>query len=147
MPPSVRERLLQEIVSRLIPLAQAEGAQIKRSPTVAIGRDASPALLLFPEAESIVQRANDRLDRHLVVRLVAMARATDGESAEAICDRLQVAAHAALFADANLGGWCLGLQELDCEWEVEDADATAAAVSARYQFLYRTRVHDLTAPG
>jgi hypothetical protein len=147
MPTSIRERLLQEIVNRLTPLAHAEGAQIKRSPTTAISRDASPALLLFPEAESIAQRANDRIERHLVVRLVALARETEAETAEAIADRLQVAAHAALFVDANFGGLSIGLQELDCEWDVEDADATAAAIPARYQISYRTLVHDLTAQG
>ena len=147
MPTSIRERLLQEIINRLSPLAQAEGAQIKRSPTTAISRDASPALLLFPEAESIAQRANDRIERHLIVSLVAMARETSGETAEVIADRLQVAAHAALFADANFGGLCIGLQELDCEWDIEDADATAAAIPTRYQVTYRTLVHDLTAQG
>ncbi len=147
MPTSIRERLLQEIVSRLTPLAHAEGAQIKRSPTAAINRDASPALLLFPEAESIAQRANDRIERHLIVRLVAVARETEAETAEAIADRLQVAAHAALFIDANFGGLCLGLQELDCDWDIEDADATAAAIPARYQISYRTLVHDLTVKG
>ena len=144
---SLRERLLQEIVTRLMPLATAQGAQIKRSPTTAISRDASPALLLFPEAESIAQRANDRIERHLIVRLVAMARETNGEAAEAIADRLQVAAHAALFADANFGGLCLGLQELDCEWDVEDADALIAALHARYPFSYRTMAHDLSLLG
>ena len=147
MPTSIRERLLQEIINRLSPLAQAEGAQIRRSPTTAISRDASPALLLFPEAESIAQRANDRIERHLIVRLIAMARETNGEAAEAIADRLQVAAHAALFADVNFGGLCIGLQQLDCEWDIEDADATAAAIPTRYQVTYRTLVHDLTAQG
>ena len=147
MPTSIRERLLQEIINRLSPLAHAEGAQIKRSPTTAISRDASPALLLFPEAESIAQRANDRIERHLIVRLVAVARETSGEAAEVIADRLQVAAHAALFADINFGGLCIGLQQLDCEWDIEDADATAAAIPTRYQVTYRTLVHDLTAQG
>ena len=147
MPTSIRERLLQEIINRLSPLAQAEGAQIRRSPTTAISRDASPALLLFPEAESIAQRANDRIERHLIVRLVAMARETSGEAAEVIADRLQVAAHAALFADVNFGGLCIGLQQLDCEWDIEDADATAAAIPTRYQVTYRTLIHDLTAQG
>ena len=147
MPTSIRERLLQEIINRLSPLAHAEGAQIKRSPTTAISRDASPALLLFPEAESIAQRANDRIERHLIVRLVAMARETSGEAAEVIADRLQVAAHATLFADINFGGLCIGLQQLDCEWDIEDADATAAAIPTRYQVTYRTLVHDLTAQG
>ena len=147
MPTSIRERLLQEIINRLSPLAHAEGAQIKRSPTTAISRDASPALLLFPEAESIAQRANDRIERHLIVRLVAMARETSGEAAEVIADRLQVAAHAAMFADVNFGGLCIGLQQLDCEWDIEDADATAASIPTRYQVTYRTLVHDLTAQG
>ena len=147
MPTSIRERLLQEIINRLSPLAHAEGAQIKRSPTTAISRDASPALLLFPEAESIAQRANDRIERHLIVRLIAMARETSGEAAEVIADRLQVAAHAALFADVNFGGLCIGLQQLDCEWDIEDADATAASIPTRYQVTYRTLVHDLTAQG
>ena len=147
MPTSIRERLLQEIINRLSPLAHAEGAQIKRSPTTAISRDESPELLLFPEAESIAQRANDRIERHLIVRLVAMARETSGEAAEVIADRLQVAAHAALFADVNFGGLCIGLQQLDCEWDIEDADATAASIPTRYQVTYRTLVHDLTAQG
>ena len=147
MPISLRERLLQEIVTRLTPLAQAEGAQIKRSPTVPTGRDGSPALLIFPEAESIAQRANDRIERHLTIRMVALARETETEAAESIADRLQVAVHAALFADPGFGGRCIALQELDCDWDIEDADATAAAIPARYQITYRTLVHDLTAQG
>ena len=51
------------------------------------------------------------------------------------------------FFHANLGGTTLGLQELDCDWDIEDADATAAAIPARYQITYRTLVHDLTAQG
>ena len=76
-----------------------------------------------------------------------MARETNGEAAEAIADRLQVAAHAALFADINLGGLCLGIRELDCEWDVEDADATATAIPARYQITYRTLTADLSTQG
>lgn len=147
MPISLRERLLQEIVTRLTPLARAEGAQIKRSPTVPTGRESSPALLIFPEAESIAQRVNDRIERHLTVRVVALARATEVEAAESIADRLQVAVHAALFSDPGFGGICLALQELDCDWDIEDADATAAATPSRYQITYRTLVHDLTAQG
>ena len=144
---SIRERILQALASRLGPIAQGEGAQILRSPTTAVTREASPALLIFPEAESIAQRANDRIERHLTVRVVALARATEVETAESIADRLQVAVHAALFADPGFGGLCLALQELDCDWDIEDADATAAAIPSRYQITYRTLVHDLTAQG
>lgn len=144
---SIRERIIQALIARLAPLAHAEGLQIRRSPTTPINREGSPALLIFPEAESIAQRANDRIERHLIVRVVALARATESEAAESIADRLQVAVHAALFADPGFGGFCLSLQELDCEWDIEEADATAAAIPSRYQITYRTLVHDLTAQG
>lgn len=50
-------------------------------------------------------------------------------------------------ADGNLGGLCLGIREQDCEWEVEDADAVAAAIPARYRITYRTLANDLSTPG
>jgi hypothetical protein len=31
-------------------------------------------------------------------------------------------------SDLNLGGLALGIREQECEWEVEDADAVAAAI-------------------
>ena len=64
-----------------------------------------------------------------------------------IADRLLVAVHAALFGNVNLGGLCLGIGELDCEWDVEDADATATAIPARYQITYRTLAADLSTQG
>jgi hypothetical protein len=83
----------------------------------------------------------------LVVRVVALARESGGEVPEAIADRLLVAVHVALFANATLGGLALGIKELDCEWDVEDADATAALIPARYQITYRTLAHDLASQG
>lgn len=144
---SLRERILQSVASRLKPIAQGEGAQVLRSPTVAITRESSPALLIFPEGETIAQRANDRIERHLVVRLTSLARASASETAEAIADRLLVACHTALFADPGFGGMVLGLQELDCDWAIEDADATAAAIPARYQITYRTLATDISQQG
>ena len=54
---------------------------------------------------------------------------------------------AALMADGNLGGLALGIREQDCEWEVEDADAVAAAIPARYRITYRTLANDLSIQG
>ena len=147
MPNSIREQILQAVTGLLVSVAAAAGAQVRRSPPAGITREQSPALLVFPESDAITQRPNDRVERQLVVRVVALARETGGEAPEVIADRLLVAAHAALLADVNLGGLCLGIRELDCEWDVEDADATAAAIPARYQITYRTLVHDLTAQG
>ena len=54
---------------------------------------------------------------------------------------------AALLADRNLGGLCLGIREQECEWDVEDADAVAAAIPARYAITYRTLDTDLSTNG
>ena len=144
---SIREQCLQAVAGLLLPVAQAQGAIFHRSPTTGITREQSPALLVFPESDSIVERSNDRVVRQLVVRIDALAREQVGAAPEDIADRLLVAAHVALFANANLGGLALGIKELDCEWDVEDADATAALIPARYQITYRTLAHDLASPG
>jgi len=144
---SIREQILQAVAGVLLPIATAQGATFSRSPVVGVTREASPALLLFPESESITARPNDRIERQLVVRLVALAREGGAPSPEALADELLVAAHAALFADANVGGLALGVQELDCEWDVEDADALAVAIPARYQITYRTLAADLSTKG
>ena len=147
MAQSIREQILQAVVGILAPVASLQGAQVLRSPTTGITREQSPALLIFPESETVSPRINDRVERQLVLRMVAVARETAGTAPEAIADALLVAAHAALFANANLGGLCLGLRELDCEWDVEDADAAAAAIPARYQVTYRTLASDISMIG
>lgn len=144
---SLRERLLLAILERLHPVAEAVGATLHRSPTVAITREHCPALVLFPEKDVITVRANDRVTRELTIRLVSLARAVPPEMPETAADRLLTLAHDALFTDVNFGGRALGLKELDCEWEVEDADAVAAAIPARYCLTYRTFAADLALQG
>ena len=147
MPNSVREQILQAVTGLLTPVAATVGAQVRRSPPTGLIREQSPALLVFPESDAITQRPNDRVERELVVRVVALARETGNDAPEVIADRLLVAAHVALLTDVNLGGLCLGIRELDCEWDVEDADATAAAIPSRYQITYRTLAADLSIQG
>lgn len=147
MTQSVREQLIQSVVQILVPVVELQGAQVLRSPTSGITREQSPALLIFPENDAVSPRINDRVERLLVLRMVAIAREKDGITPETIADALLVASHAAVFANASLNGLCLGVKELDCEWDVEDADALAASIPARYQFTYRTFVHDISIPG
>jgi len=147
MPNSVREQILQAVTGLLTPVAATVGAQVRRSPPTGLTREQSPALLVFPESDAITQRPNDRVERELVVRVVALARETGNDAPEVVADRLLVAVHVALLTDVNLGGLCLGIRELDCEWDVEDADATAAAIPSRYQITYRTLAADLSIQG
>lgn len=144
---SIREQLLLAVMERLRPVAEQRGATLHRSPTEAITREHCPALVVFPEKDAITTRANDRVTRELIIRVVALARAVPPTSPETEADRLLTAAHAALFADVNFGGLALGLKELECEWEVEDADAVAAAIPARYCITYRTLAANLSIQG
>ena len=144
---SIREQILLAVLDAVRPPVETLGATLHRSPTVAISREQSPALVVFPESDAIRERANDRVTRELTVRLVALARAVPPAMPETEADRLLAAAHAALLADRNLGGLALGIRELECEWDVEDADAVAASIPARYAITYRTLDTDLSTKG
>ena len=141
---SIRERILQTLVARLNPVATDQAATVWRTPSVAITRDQCPALVVFPESESLAERANDRVTRELTVRITALARAVPPDIAETQADALLCAAHAALMLDVNLGGLALGVREVESEWEVDDADGVAASTSARYQITYRTLIADIS---
>ena len=140
---SVRERILLAVMAAVRVPAQACGATLHRTSAVAIAREQCPALVVAPESDAIASRANGRVIRELTVRMTALARAVPPTAPETAADALLAAAHAALMADVNLGGLALGIHELDCEWDVEDADAVAAAIPARYRITYRTLAADL----
>ncbi|MGB4345676.1 MAG: hypothetical protein WBJ21_04685, partial [Burkholderiaceae bacterium] len=72
---SIREQILLAVMAAVRTPVESLGATLHRSPTVAISREQCPALVVFPESESITERANDRVTRELTVRLVALARA------------------------------------------------------------------------
>ena len=72
MTSSVRERLVRAVVARIGPAIAP--TPLHRQPTVPLPREASPALLLFIEGDQVLTQANDRLDRALTLRLVALAR-------------------------------------------------------------------------
>ena len=144
---SIREQILQRLAGVLGVVAAAHNASVHRSPTVAIEREHCPALVLFPEADQITERANDRVTRELTVRITALARAIPPLLAETEADGLLTAAHAAVMLDVNLAGLALGIRELDAEFDIEDADATAAAIPQRYRITYRTLAADLSQLG
>ena len=144
---SIREQILLAVLDAVRTPVETLGATLHRSPTVANSREQCPALVVFPESEQITERANDRVTRELTVRIVALARSVPPAIPETEADRLLTAAHAAMLADRNLGGLCLGIREQDCEWEVEDADSVAASIPARYAITYRTLDTDLSTKG
>jgi hypothetical protein len=144
---SIRERLLRAVLAALHPVADRLGATLHRSPAIAIIREQSPALVVFPENESITERVNDRVSRELTLRVTALVRVVPPEEPQAPLDQLVTAAHAALMRDPNFGGLALGLKEVESEWDAEDADATAAVIHARYCLTYRTLLNDISISG
>ncbi len=143
---SIREQIIQTVVARLTLVASAQGATIRRQPTVPTDRAQLPTLLVFPDSEA-VRRVNDRTERELVIRIVALAVGTATEIPEPMADRLMTAAHAALLADVTLGGLALGMEETDTDWQQDDADMDVASLPSRYRITYRTFAHDLTQKG
>lgn len=139
---SVRERIVREVIARLS--SAIAPVAVLRMPVVPLTREASPALLLFVDGDSITTHANHLVDRLLSIRLIAVAR---GVQAFDVADQLLVSAHAALLAEPNLTGLAIALREIDCEWEFDDADAGAVAMPARYEIRYRTQAQDLTQTG
>lgn len=139
---SIREQILREVVARVS--AAISPVPVLRMPVIPVTREASPALLVFAEGDGVTGSANNVVDRLLTLRLVALAR---DELAFDTADRFMVDTHRSLMADPNLGGLCLGIMEVDCEWDVEDADGAAVAVPARFEIRYRTLAKDLTQIG
>ncbi len=139
---SIREQILREVFVRLSDALSP--TPVLRMPATPITREASPALLIFAESDSVAASANGLIDWLLTVRLVALAR---GEEAFAITDRLIVHSHQRLMREPNLKGLCLGMTPLDCEWELDDLDNTTVAIPARFELHYRTLKHDLTKIG
>jgi hypothetical protein len=145
LPISIREQLLQTIIAKLQLIAQANDFKLFRSPAVALERKEVPALVVFPEEESVDAVKNVLVDRHLIIRLLAVALEAGPNVGEIVTDQMITAAHSVLMANRNLDGLCQSIKELGTEWEIEDADSTAVQLQARYQIDYRTQSGDVAA--
>jgi hypothetical protein len=144
MPNSIREQLLQSVLTRLQPVVANEGATLHRSPALAISRERCPALIVFAESDVVTDRANDRSVRELAIKIVALSR---GQNAESHADRMISASHAVLMAEPTFGGLAIGIHETGCDWETEESDALIVSIPARYRIVYRTLAADLTTRG
>lgn len=143
MPQSRREQIVREILARLA--VAVSPIAVLRQPTLAIPREHTPTMVVTVESDVPVKRANDRMERELVVRLVALAR--DPVDGFAVADDLVCRAHTALMNDPTLGELSLGIAEMEADWQAEDADIEAVAIPATYRITYRTLVTDLTSKG
>ena len=143
MSQSRREQIIRNVITRC--QAAIPPTTVLRQPTMAIPREQTPVLLVAVLSDAPVTRSNDRMERELVLRLQAHARdPTDGY---AVADDLLCKAHLALLADTTLGGLALSLDEMEADYQAEDADVEAIAIPAVYRITYRTLVSDLSQGG
>ncbi len=143
MPQSRREQIIRNVITRC--QAAISPTAVLRQPTIAIPREQTPVLLVAVHSDAPVTRSNDRMERELVMRILAHARdPTDGY---AVADDLLCRAHLALLADSTLGGLALSLAEMEVDYQMEDADVEAIAIPAIYRITYRTLVSDISQGG
>jgi len=140
---SRREALIRDILMRC--QAAVAPVTVLRQPTTALPREQTPILIVTVISDVPVKRSNDRMERELVVRIIAHVRdPTDGYG---VADDLLCRVHRGLLADPSLGGLALSLDEMDADYQSEDADGEAIAIPAAYRITYRTLVSDLSAGG
>jgi len=140
---SRREQIVRTVLARCA-LATAP-TPVLRQPLVPLARESAPALVLSVSSDALQRKVNDRQERELVLRLLAYAR--DPLDGYAQADELLCLAHLALFAEPTLGGLALGLDEMEVDYQSEDADVDALAIPASYRITYRTLVSDITQGG
>ena len=71
MPQSRREQIVREILARIA--AAVSPIVVLRQPVTAIPRERTPALVVAVESDTPVKRANDRMERDLIVRVTGFA--------------------------------------------------------------------------
>ena len=128
---SIRERILQTLMAMFHSVASNQGATLIRSPTTPVSREQSPALLLIAESDQVSARPNDRVERQLVLRLTALARAqVDGAGqtidANVIADGLLVATQflsmAQLFYYPSIAGMGIALSSVWRQVQIQRAN-------------------------
>lgn len=126
---------LQVLMQPVIPGA------VFRSREAAVAREESPAILIRPEDEVVVNQNQRLAMRDLVVCITVITRAQIPDQA---ADPIVQAAHAAITADQTLGGLAARIIETGTKWEFEVADLNASAVEMRFTIRYLTQVTTLS---
>ena len=140
---SHREQLIRAVMG--VWATAIAPTRVLRQPVVAIPREQTPALVVSVTSDTPVRRANDRMERELVLRLVAYAR--DQMDGYVVADDLLCKAHLALLTELTLGGLALSITEQEADYQIEDADVDAVAIPATYRITYRTLVSDISQGG
>ena len=140
MTASIRESILAAIATALDDIDGVDG-RVYRSRTEPVIRMDTPAILIEPVRDSAGQPNINNYQWDLLVRVNVISR---GDIPDQVVDTVVADIHAALHADATLGGLCLDLQAVGTNFEMVDGDQPIGIIASDFQIMYRTKFNDLT---
>lgn len=138
---SIREQILLRMVAALTDRTPA-GPNVFRSREASLTRELVPAIVVQPESEQD-QRMGSGTDRHELVVMVAVF--VRGDPWEPLADAVAEPAHRMLMGDPELQALAADLRKVSTDYESEEADRTAAVLTARYRVTYLSRAGDIAA--
>jgi len=140
MADSLRERILDALMAALV--AAPTGATIFRARETSITRAVSPALVVMPQAEEVERRAAAGDLRTLTVGFEIFVR---GDPWDEFADPVAVAAHPVIMGVQASLPFIVSIVPAGSEWQAEEADRTAGALTMRYLIKYWNAAGDLAA--
>lgn len=138
---SQREQILAHMAALLVGATPA-GNNVFRSREVSITRAIAPAITVMPAANSLERMATE-LDRNQFEAAVEVF--VRGDPWDSLADPINVAAHAALMADAPLRQLVTDIRRIAEDFESIEADKTAGTLTLRYRITFTTRANDISA--
>jgi hypothetical protein len=143
MTASLTEQILIALEATLAATAGV-GGRVYRDRADALIRGECPALLIYPETETITGETTCRTDRLLVVQIEIMTR---GGSVSRVADPIRVSVHSLLFANPTIDGLASIIRPArpNVQWSLEGGDNQPGACILRYEIGFRTLTADLTA--
>lgn len=136
--PSRREQILARVEAVLT--AAAIGSSVTRSRERPITREESPVTTVMAGGNELKELAGQLDVNRFEFVLEHFVR---GDPWDQLADPIDVAAHAALNADAQLAGMVANLRRVSEDFEAQDADGTAGTLTVRYRCTFTTHAFAL----
>lgn len=93
-----------------------------------------PALIVTPDGEDPGEDVSGITEKRLTVLVSVYVR---GAVPDQLADGIVESVHSKLMAEPTLGGLAMDISEGGTNWDMDEADQTAAIVSMRFVVWYR----------
>lgn len=142
MAASLREQLLARVAA-VLTVAAPGGAAVFRAREVSIARDICPAITVLYRGSPLTERRGPAADQHQIdFDLAIFVR---GDPWDTAADLIDVPAHQALMADAQLRSQGYEIYRSGDDVEAEEADRTAGCLIVHYRATFFASARDISA--